>query len=118
MKKCERKRWKELRDKIVLRDKECLVCKALNIFNTLKPRDCSVHHIIPEQYEKYRFDENNLILLCARHHRWSKESAHQNAFWFVLFLQKYYPEKYKYIVEQIELIANDNQFTLLSLLRS
>jgi 5-methylcytosine-specific restriction endonuclease McrA len=52
-------------------------------------KNTNAHHIIPREIEKFRFDVNNGVTLCAKHHRFSFEwSAHQNAFAFIDWLRE------------------------------
>ena len=101
MRKSERKRWSEVRKKILERDKDCIICKIINKNKIHKPRGLSTHHLIPETFEEFRFDEKNLITLCTFHHK-GKYSAHQNPFWFVNFIKKYYSGLYDCIMTNLQ----------------
>lgn len=41
-------------------DGKCIVCGATNYINA--------HHLIPWEIERFRFDYNNGIALCPKHH--------------------------------------------------
>ncbi len=49
------------------------------------------HHLIPVDFENTADDIENLLVLCARHHRLDKYSAHQNPLWFADWFNAYAP---------------------------
>jgi len=81
------KKWKETRERVIARDGGgCVICGSKLQLN--------VHHIIPREVEEYFFDENNLITLCLRHHKYGSPktflSAHKNVFPFIVWLMEDY----------------------------
>jgi len=40
------------------------------------------HHVIGRRHRSLRWDLNNLVCLCAAHHKLSPRSAHENPYWF------------------------------------
>lgn len=52
------------------------------------------HHLIPRQYEKTRYDLDNGVALCARHHKLDKDSPHQNAAAWLDWLRVNLPTQY------------------------
>jgi hypothetical protein len=66
-------------------DWSCVICGTQ--FHT------NAHHIIPRENKQYKFDLDNGITLCTKHHKFSRIiSAHNNPMAFFLWLQKYrYP---------------------------
>ena len=81
-KKETNKKDKLWREAIKLRDSnECVICGSTNYVHT--------HHIIPRELKEYRWNVDNGICLCAKHHKFNREiSAHANPLEFVLWLQK------------------------------
>lgn len=77
--KAQDKAWNERIKK--LDQHRCVYCGAKKMLNA--------HHIIPRNNKKFRWDLDNGITLCPKHHRFSFEfSAHQNPFAFYLWLQE------------------------------
>ena len=74
---------KEWRNIIKERDNsKCIICERTDIIH--------VHHIIPREIKKYRWNIDNGVCLCPRHHKYSFEiSAHKNSFAFITWLCKY-----------------------------
>jgi len=46
----------------------------------------NAHHIIPREFQETRWDINNGVALCPKHHKFGKYSAHKNALWFIRVL--------------------------------
>ncbi|MBP3280690.1 MAG: HNH endonuclease [Butyrivibrio sp.] len=65
-------RWQRVREQIKERDKYICQCCARNYPGTMRQVEydnLSVHHIISLETDTEKaFDEDNLILLCDRHH--------------------------------------------------
>lgn len=90
--------WLKARLECLERDNyRCQICG--NKFDKAKPGGTAVHHIIPRQYKELFLELDNLITLCSRCHRWSKDSPHQNALWFSEWLKKNKPEQYEHLRE-------------------
>ena len=65
--------WIIKREQIKIRDKYlCQICLKENVYTY---NDLQVHHIVPlaEGYN-LRLDENNLITLCAYHHKQAEQN--------------------------------------------
>jgi 5-methylcytosine-specific restriction endonuclease McrA len=93
--------WQKARKECLERDNyECQICR--HKLDKAKPRGTAVHHIIPRQYKGLFLDLDNLITLCSRCHRWSKNSPHQNALWFAEWLKKNKPEQYNHLQDFLE----------------
>ncbi len=61
-----------------------------------------IHHILEWRYYKeYRFCKENLIPLCKSHHKLSKFAVHQNALYFVKWLQDNRPEQHRWCYERL-----------------
>ena len=59
----------------------CIICKSKDKINA--------HHIIPRCNKTFRWDVDNGVSLCSKHHRFSMElSAHHNPFIFYKFLEQ------------------------------
>lgn len=94
----ERENLKAWRIKVLTRDnKTCQVCGK-------RPSKPHCHHIIPSQFNAFKFDENNGITLCFYHHKVGKLSAHLNALWFTSWLKENKPEQFKYLIERFGLV--------------
>ena len=88
---------KEWAIKVKLKDNgKCIVCGATQHLNA--------HHIIPRQLKNTRYDLDNGISLCPKHHRFSFElSAHQNPLAFLTWFKIQYPLRYEKIKEKIRI---------------
>lgn len=66
----------------------------------------NAHHIVPREIKKYKFDLDNGITLCTKHHKFSRKiSAHNNPMAFFLWLQKYRYSQFCLAVERNQEIA-------------
>lgn len=76
----------------------------------------NAHHIDSRNTNpRMRWDALNGILLCPKHHKFSKNSAHKGSIWFITWLQKYRWRQYVYIMEhRDEEIDIDDRETLAS----
>jgi hypothetical protein len=80
---------------------QCVVCG--------EKKSICAHHLIPWEIEKYRFDINNGISLCFKHHtRYSYGlSPHSDGaalFFFWLFENR--PDTYKWLKENFKDVAS------------
>jgi len=75
-----KKQFKEWSEQVKQRDGyKCVICGRTEFLHT--------HHIIPRQNKFFRFDIDNGLTLCAKHHKYNYEiSAHKNPLVFVLWL--------------------------------
>jgi len=75
-----RKQFKEWSEKVKKRDNyKCTICSRTEYLHT--------HHILPRQNKIFRFDIDNGITLCAKHHKFCYSiSAHKNSLVFTLWL--------------------------------
>lgn len=56
------------------------------------------HHIIQKKFDKdLRFDIQNGIALCPRHHSFGKWSAHMGSFFFHVWLEQNRPNQFAYL---------------------
>ena len=80
--KQERKNYIEWSKLVKERDDyKCAICEAEGLLHT--------HHIIPRQNKMYRFDVDNGITLCPRHHKYSFIiSAHKNPLVFFMWFER------------------------------
>ena len=74
-------------------DNRCVLCGETKRLNA--------HHIIPKEVDDTRYDVDNGIALCPKHHKFGKYSAHRNGFWFTLWLEEHYPCQYELLKEKI-----------------
>jgi len=76
----------EWNEKIKNRDECCVVCGTEKFLNA--------HHIIPRENFSLRWDEDNGVTLCSKHHKFCNQiSAHKNPFIFLNFLWSIRPEQ-------------------------
>lgn len=77
-----KKQFKLWSDKVKKRDGyKCVVCGADKFIHT--------HHLLPREIKEFRFDIDNGITLCAKHHKYDINiSAHRNSLNFIDFLLK------------------------------
>lgn len=69
---------------------KCAVCKS---------GKCEAHHIVPRQHEQTRYDLQNGIALCAKHHQFDKDiSPHQNAAGWLDWLEANYQARYEWYI--------------------
>ena len=69
----------------------CVICG-----NPLKP---NAHHLIPREIKQFKFDLDNGITLCVKHHKFCRHlSAHNNPLSFFMWLKKYRP----FLIEVME----------------
>ena len=74
----------------------CLIC------GDAPGRYLNAHHLIPKEIKEHRYDLENGIALCTKHHRFSfKLSAHQNPIAFIIWFESNYPEWYKLIKNKL-----------------
>jgi len=73
---------------------KCVICGA-----TIRP---NAHHIIPRNFKETRWDVNNGIILCPKHHKFGKFSAHKNGLWFIKFLQEHDRFKYNHLINKLK----------------
>jgi len=68
---------------------QCAVCGSA--------QNVQAHHLIHKAIQQYKFDVNNGIALCCKHHLFDfKISAHKGSYMFFEFLK----ENYKKVFEQ------------------
>lgn len=74
------KKFKDWAELVKTRDNnKCVICGETKQLNA--------HHIIPREIKELRFDINNGISLCPKHHQFSLEiSPHRNPFVFLVWL--------------------------------
>lgn len=74
----------------------------------------NAHHIDSRHTNaRLRWDALNGILLCPKHHKFSKNSAHKGSIWFITWLMKYRWNQYVYIMaHRDEPIDVDDRVTL------
>ncbi|MCK9428748.1 MAG: HNH endonuclease [Candidatus Omnitrophica bacterium] len=73
------KRYKEWGNSVKDRDgRACVICKETKLLNA--------HHIIPREIPEFRWDVDNGVSLCPKHHKFNfKFSAHRNPLAFLLW---------------------------------
>lgn len=82
MKRRYLKRDTDWADAVKKRDaNRCIVCKKKPT-----PRALAAHHIIPFEFEKYKYTVDNGVSLCSSCHTFGKRSVHKNALWFTNWL--------------------------------
>lgn len=86
--------WKE---KVKERDNYfCIIC-----CKPVEGKNCHAHHILPKGLKGLRWDVDNGITLCYRHHKVGLYSAHMNAIWFTFWLKTNRPKQFRYITDKL-----------------
>jgi hypothetical protein len=104
IKKLRNKCKKLWREKVLARwGSACVVCGETKMPNC--------HHIIPkEMFPLLRYDPIDGIVLCPRHHKYGKFSAHRNPLWFVdILISKMKPEDIEYLKTMMNDPRNDTK---------
>ena len=87
---------KTWRSAVLARDKCCQICGQ-------KGKRLNAHHLIPKEFDEYRWDVSNGMTLCVHCHTFGKHSAHKNPVWFTLWLVKNEIKIYRWIYERTEI---------------
>jgi len=74
-------------------NRTCVICGSTKLPNA--------HHIIPKTFKETRWDVENGVILCPKHHKFGKFSAHKNALWFIRLLQDCDGDKYNYLLSKL-----------------
>ena len=82
------KQFKEWSHTVKVRDGfKCVVCESNQYLNS--------HHLISRKNKELRFDIDNGLTLCAKHHLFDMEiSAHKNSFPLIIWLMINRPEQF------------------------
>ena len=84
-------------------DNKCAVCGA-TCYDGKKITPLHAHHLIAWEVEKFRYDINNGIVLCPRHHtKYGHQVSPHNdsSAMFFIILQDKYPEVWKWLKEKL-----------------
>ena len=74
------KLWNELSKSIREHEKRCAICGS--------DKHLNVHHLLSKKfYPEYLLEPQNLIVLCAKHHQFGRNSAHKNGVFFTEWLR-------------------------------
>jgi len=68
----------------------CQICGNTKYINS--------HHIVPKEIKEFRTELNNGVTLCPICHKFGQKSAHKNALWFIVWLQRHKPVQYDYLL--------------------
>ena len=72
---------------------KCAVCG--------EPKRLNAHHIIPRENKLFRWDLDNGIALCPKHHQFSREiSAHASSFIFHIWLSNTYSNLFTILLDK------------------
>lgn len=113
-------------DKVrVLNGDRCAICGRAygDVDSNGKQCFLNAHHIDSRNTNpRLRWDALNGILLCPKHHKFSKNSAHKGSIWFITWLMKYRWNQYVYIMshrdEPIDVEDRDVLYSIESSLKS
>jgi hypothetical protein len=108
-KKRKNKLWKETREKVLERDKCCVLCGSTYKLN--------VHHILEKEFIIFRhlqFDERNLITACPKCHKFGQFSFHKCPLYALEVFKQLYPENYEFLVGELKKIKPKSLNTLYS----
>lgn len=78
-------------------DGGCIVCGATNYL--------SAHHLIPWDIEKFRFNYNNGVALCPKHHTkygYGLSPHSHGSILFVIFLNERFPKILEWVEENYD----------------
>lgn len=88
---------KEWKLAVRARDVVCQMCPPDKVNKIL-----NAAHLIPKEFEEFRWDLMNGILSCVHHHKWGKLSIHKNPIWFCLWLIRNKPNAHDWAMRRIE----------------
>jgi hypothetical protein len=75
----------------------CVICGS-----DYKP---NAHHIVPREHKRYKYEPDNGITLCVKHHKFSRViSAHNNPLAFLLWLRRFKPLFFDVACKRTEVI--------------
>ena len=136
-KKCKRKRLEKkttIRNRLMrlwvekvrlLNGDRCAICGRAygDVDSAGKACFLNAHHIDSRSTNpRMRWDALNGVLLCPKHHKFSKNSAHKGSIWFITWLQKYRWDQYVYIMshrdEEIDVDDRETLYAIESTLRA
>lgn len=61
------------------------------------------HHILPKEVKEFKFDIENGIAICAKHHRYSREiSGHANSFTFMIWFMENRKSQYEVLLVKVK----------------
>lgn len=79
---------------------KCVICGS--------ERRPNAHHLIPKELKETRYNIDNGITLCPKHHRFSRRiSAHQNPIAFVMWLELNRHTQLEYVKYKIRRMAEE-----------
>lgn len=79
---------------------KCVICQS-----SFKP---NAHHIIVRENHLTKFDLENGLTLCPKHHLFCRRiSAHNNPIGLLIWLEKNRPEQLEYCRKKMEIILNE-----------
>lgn len=103
----------------ILNGDRCAVCGRSYGDVDAKGKQCflNAHHIDSRHTNpRMRWDALNGILLCPKHHKFSKNSAHKGSIWFITWLMKYRYDQYVYIMtnrdDEIDIESRDVLYSI------
>src|SRR4051812_12128 len=74
---------------------KCSVCQSSSYIQA--------HHLIPkERFPLVQYELSNGLSLCARCHKFGAWSFHRNPIWSVVWLQKFRPDTFRWVVEKLK----------------
>lgn len=74
---------------------KCSICSVTKYIHA--------HHIIPREVKEFRFDLENGLAICAKHHRYCREiSCHANPFTFMIWFMKNKKEQYENLLYKLK----------------
>lgn len=94
---------KEWANKVKERDgHKCVICGNAERLNA--------HHIIVRENHKTKFDVDNGVALCPKHHFFDRQiSAHNNPLGMFLWLEIHRPAQFNYVKTKMWEILNETQ---------
>jgi len=78
----------------------CVICG-----NPYKP---NAHHLLPRELKEFKYDLDNGITLCTKHHKFCRYlSAHNNPLSFFMWIRRYRPYQLEVMENKFRLFYKD-----------
>lgn len=103
IKRLEREKWLKLREEVKVRQNN--KCYYPNCTFDISGKNSHIHHIVSRQFKELKYDPENLVLLCTRHHIFDKLAVHETSIYFSELLRTLEPSRYQYLLSRIKSIC-------------
>lgn len=105
------KLWKQVRQDVLERDKECISCgikdkqKYLDKKGNIKTAHLNACHILPKEvkiFQYLQYDQRNLFMGCSTCHKFGVFSFHKNPLFFIPLIKKKLPKQYSFLIKELK----------------